>query len=363
MPLFLSFSQKLKSVNNIVFLLSYMYFNALKGYIDPQSSTQVKFALCTYLYVFVFVCEFYFSYLIFHVCLLLWGFYGILKNYTIIKLDIVGCPALELSIGVDQFFKRVFLIFSLSLKIKFSDDSMKFWFLIFENYFFLKHRACHILNAKWCFKHIKSDNSLFCYKVDSLILLVLVYVEDILVIGNNKGFIRGFTQRLNKVFSLEDLSDLHFFLGFEVHRDNTGIYLSQRKYVHELLSKHNMLEAKPCSTPMTFGKQLSSDQDELLENPTVFRSVLGGLQYLTIKHPYIYIFVKRVLCYLKGTIDFSFHIKPSLDWSINGYFDANWAANLDCRRFIAGLCVFMCPLLIKSLTFLPRLLQRQDSLI
>lgn len=94
-----------------------------------------------------------------------------------------------------------------------------------------------------------------------------------------------FTERLNKVFSLKDRGDLHYFLGLEVPRDVTGIVLSQKKYIQVLLCWCNMLEAKPCSTPMTFGKQLSSSQGELLENPTVYRSIVGSLKYLVNTRP------------------------------------------------------------------------------
>lgn len=85
----------------------------------------------------------------------------------------------------------------------------------------------------WGFTHVKSDNSLFCFKIDSLTLLVLVYIDDIFVTGNDEAFIRSFIEKLNKVFSIKDLGDLHF-LGFEVYRDNIGIYLSQTlpKFFH-----------------------------------------------------------------------------------------------------------------------------------
>lgn len=132
----------------------------------------------------------------------------------------------------------------------------------------------------WGFVNTKSDSSLFFFKTDRLVLLVLVYVDDILVTGNNNEVVQRFTERLDKVFSLKDLGGLHYFLGLEIQRDASGMYLSQRRYVLELLSKSNMLSAKACSTPMSPCKQLSTSQGAPLENPTMYRSVLGGLQYL-----------------------------------------------------------------------------------
>lgn len=60
------------------------------------------------------------------------------------------------------------------------------------------------------------------------ILIVLIYVDDIRVTKNDQEVVKKFTERLNKVFFLKDLGVLHY-LGLEVYRDETGIYLNQRK--------------------------------------------------------------------------------------------------------------------------------------
>jgi hypothetical protein len=86
-----------------------------------------------------------------------------------------------------------------------------------------------------------------------------------------------FTSRLNKLFALKDLGDLKFFLGIEAVRDETGFYLSQKKYIEDLLRKYNMAECKPCPTPMTTGKSLSAFEGDPMTNPTLYRSILGVL--------------------------------------------------------------------------------------
>lgn len=157
---------------------------------------------------------------------------------------------------------------------------------------------------------------------------------------------------------MKDFGDLHYFLGLEVQRDATGMYLIQNRYILELLNKSDMLSAKACSTPMALGKKISSGQGELLGNPTLYKSVIGGLQYLVNSRSDIAFSVnslsqflskpkdrwkdvKRVLQYLKGTWDLCLHIKPCVNLSIVGFSDADWAGNPDDWRSVASWCVFL----------------------
>ncbi|XP_062075326.1 uncharacterized mitochondrial protein AtMg00810-like [Humulus lupulus] len=189
--------------------------------------------------------------------------------------------------------------------------------------------------------------------------MVLIYVDDIIVTGNHSGQLQLFISRLHTMFALKDLGPLHFFLGIEVHRDATGLYLNQSKYVKELLSQLGMLHLKPCPTPMTVGKPLSRTDGTLLENPTAYHNLIGGLQYLTHTRPDLSFVVnklsqflqaptsvhwhaaKRVLRYLKGTIHYGLHIKFSEKLHLTGFFDADWACCPDDRKSIAGYCAYL----------------------
>jgi histone deacetylase 1/2 len=106
-----------------------------------------------------------------------------------------------------------------------------------------------------------------------------VYADDIIITCNKSDALKEFTDRLNKIFALKNLCDLHFFLCVEVTRDDTGFYLSQRKYIEDLLTRNNMDSCKPCPTPIAAGKSLSSYDSEPMSNPTLYRSVVGALQY------------------------------------------------------------------------------------
>uniref|UniRef100_A0A803NSQ7 Uncharacterized protein n=1 Tax=Cannabis sativa TaxID=3483 RepID=A0A803NSQ7_CANSA len=212
--------------------------------------------------------------------------------------------------------------------------------------------------SSWKFKNSKADTSLFFYKTDTVIILVLIYVDDIIVTGNDSKRVKQFIDELNKRFTLKDLGPLHFFLGIEVYRDETGIYLTQTRYIEELLRRTNFTNLKICPTPATAGKPMSLSDGEPLNDPTAYRSIIGGLQYLSHTRPDISYAVnklsqflkapttthwngaKRVLRYLKGTMKHGLHIGCDSQLTLTGYSDADWACCPDDRRSVAGYCVY-----------------------
>lgn len=92
-----------------------------------------------------------------------------------------------------------------------------------------------------------ADASLFVYCRGSVLIYMLVYVNDIILTGNNNEAIASVISTLAGWFSLKDEGDIHYFLGIEVTRTNKGLHLMQRKYILDLLTKTNMLGAKPVS--------------------------------------------------------------------------------------------------------------------
>ncbi|GAU17915.1 hypothetical protein TSUD_330400, partial [Trifolium subterraneum] len=122
----------------------------------------------------------------------------------------------------------------------------------------------------WGFQNTKSDSSLFTLRGRDHITFLLIYVDDIIVTGNNTKFLETFIKQLNIVFSLKDLGNLHYFLGIEVQRDAGGIYLKQSKYINDLLRKFKMESASSCPTPMITGRQFTAE-GEKLKDPSMFR--------------------------------------------------------------------------------------------
>ncbi|KAL5540215.1 hypothetical protein UlMin_044161 [Ulmus minor] len=176
--------------------------------------------------------------------------------------------------------------------------------------------------------------------------------------GSNPTSLQKFVEELHKLFALKDLGPLHLFLGIEVTRDETGIFLTQTKYIEDLLRRTDMVNTKPCPTPAITGKPLIADDGDPVHNPTSYRSIIGALQYITHTRPDLAFIinrlsqflqnptvihmqaVKRVLRYLKGTVNLGLHIKPCNRLTLTGYSDADWACTRDNRRSTAGYCVY-----------------------
>ncbi|KAL3568072.1 hypothetical protein D5086_030723 [Populus alba] len=116
-------------------------------------------------------------------------------------------------------------------------------------------------------------------------IALLVYVDDIIVASNNLARVLGFIKLLNDRFKLKDLSQLKYFLGLEVARNELGISVCQRKYALEVLEDTGMLASKPVRFPMEPDVKLSKDSGQFLDNPTAYRRLVGQLLYPTISRP------------------------------------------------------------------------------
>jgi histone deacetylase 1/2 len=160
---------------------------------------------------------------------------------------------------------------------------------------------------------------------------------------------------------VKDLGHLNFFLDIEVKSTSDGIVLAQKKYISDLLTRTNMLQAKGVSTPMVTTEKLSRFDGELLSpaDATRYRSVVGALQYLTLTRPDIsfsvnkvcqflatptevhWTAVKRILRYLKQTHSFGLLLQKSSSLLLSGFADADWAWCPDDRRSTGGHAVFL----------------------
>ena len=94
------------------------------------------------------------------------------------------------------------------------------------------------------FKNYLTDTSLFIYNNDNVLAYFLVYVDDLLLTGNNSSFLDRFMAALANRFSLKDLSFPSYFLGLELIPTKTGLFLSQHGYIRDLLEKANMCGVK-----------------------------------------------------------------------------------------------------------------------
>lgn len=114
---------------------------------------------------------------------------------------------------------------------------------------------------------------------------VLIYVDDLLICGNDVYMIQKFKDYLGRCFSMKDLGKLHYFLGIEVGRGPDGIFFSQRKYALDIVSDTENLSAAPALTPLEQNHKLATVVSHTLDDPQKYRRLVGRLIYLTHTRP------------------------------------------------------------------------------
>ena len=110
-------------------------------------------------------------------------------------------------------------------------------------------------------------------------------MDDILIAGSDHDGIRKLKQHLFSHFQTKDLGKLKYFLGIEITQSNSGVVMSQRKCVLDILEETSMLDCKPVDTPMDLNVKLVLGQGEPLRDPGRYRRLVGRLNYLTITRP------------------------------------------------------------------------------
>ena len=144
------------------------------------------------------------------------------------------------------------------------------------------------------FVRSRSDYSLFTHTQGSSFTVLLVYVDDILLNGNNPTCVDNLKKLLDAKFGLKDLGSLRYFLGLEVARTDAGISLNQRKYALEFLKDTWFIGSKPFKFPMEQNLRLSKYEGKPLANPAQFRRLIGRLLYLTLTRPNITYAIHRL---------------------------------------------------------------------
>ncbi|GLT44417.1 hypothetical protein SLA2020_183190 [Shorea laevis] len=186
-----------------------------------------------------------------------------------------------------------------------------------------------------------ADPSPFTYHTHQGMLPLLIYVDDMILTGSNLTLVEWCISELARELAIKDLGHLHYFLGIEVHTNKFGLFLCQSKYAHELLQKAQMVGCKPISTPMAIKTHSSSLTTSAFQNPTFYRSIIRGLQYLTFTRPDLsfavnhvsqfmhaptlehFQLVKRILRYLGGTLDYGMRISNQSTLELYAFLDTD----------------------------------------
>jgi len=152
---------------------------------------------------------------------------------------------------------------------------------------------------------------------------------------------------MSKEFEMSMFGEIKFFLGLQIIQQSEGIFITQSKYIKEVLKIFKMEDSKPFGTPMATGCKLTKEDKTIEENQTLYRSMIGKLMYVVHTRPDIahaigivarfsanpreshMTTVKRILRYLKNTEEFGLCYRREDKFELKVFTDADWARNLD----------------------------------
>ncbi|GJV64216.1 ribonuclease H-like domain-containing protein [Tanacetum coccineum] len=184
------------------------------------------------------------------------------------------------------------------------------------------------------FSHSRCDSSLFIYTQGSQVAYLLIYMDDIILTVSSLVLLQQIINSLHKEFDMTDLEALNYFLGMFVVRHSTRLFLSQKKYALQLLERAYMVHCNPSRTPVDTESKLGPDGVPV-QDLTLYRSLAGGLRYLTFTRPDLCYAVQHICLYMhdprephfvalkhifhnvKGTLDFGFHLYASATTSLH----------------------------------------------
>ena len=132
----------------------------------------------------------------------------------------------------------------------------------------------------------KVDPNLYLKVMDDEPVILLMYVDDIFLTGNDKP-INDCKKKLAGEFEMKDLGLMHYFLGLELWQSPKGIFLNQGKYAVEILKRFDMLDCKSMATPMDTNLNFLYDESSELVDETQYIHIIGSLMYLMNTRKYI----------------------------------------------------------------------------
>ncbi|GJS68552.1 putative ribonuclease H-like domain-containing protein [Tanacetum coccineum] len=209
------------------------------------------------------------------------------------------------------------------------------------------------------FQKGKINKTLFIKRYKGNILLVQVYVDDIIFGSTKKELYNAFEKLMHEKFQMSSMGELTFFLGLQVQQKKDGIFISQDKYVGEILKKLGFTEVKTASILMETQKPLLKDKDGEEVDVHMYRSMIGSLIYLTSSRPdimfavcacaryqvnpkisHLYV-VKRIFRYLKGQPKLGLWYPKYSPFDLVAYTDSDYAVAILDRKSITRGCQFL----------------------
>jgi hypothetical protein len=135
------------------------------------------------------------------------------------------------------------------------------------------------------FRKGSANNNLYIKVTQDGILLIEVYIDDIIFGSTDDRLSQKFAKDMQNEFEMSLLGELSFFLGLQICQRNQGIFISQTKYIREMLKRFRMEDCKPVTTPMQTSCKLRKDDDSKSTDQRKYRSMIGSLLYVTTSRP------------------------------------------------------------------------------
>ncbi|GJR40378.1 putative ribonuclease H-like domain-containing protein, partial [Tanacetum coccineum] len=191
------------------------------------------------------------------------------------------------------------------------------------------------------------DKTLFIKRDKKDIMLVQVYVDDIIFGSTNKSWCDEFEALMKSRFQMSSMGELTFFLGLQVKQNKGGIFISQDKYVAEILKKFDLVNVKASITPMETKVPLTKDEEAIDVDVHLYRSMIGSLMYLTASRPDIMYAVcvclrfqvtpktshlnavKRIFKYLKGKPNLGLWYPRESPFDLEAFSDSDYGGLLE----------------------------------
>ncbi|PKU87059.1 putative mitochondrial protein [Dendrobium catenatum] len=208
------------------------------------------------------------------------------------------------------------------------------------------------------FTHSQADPSLLLLHRDRIQIYLLVYVDDILITGNDTKALIALINQLKSRFTMKDLGTAHQFLGIKIDTHPDKYFLSQSVYAQSIINIAELQKCNSVANPCTNKMPVISSEAVPCFSPSVYRQLIGSLQYLTLTRPDIAfavntlsqhmhkpeishtLLLKKLIRYIKGTITFGLPITRS-NLSLRTFSDADWASDPLTRKSTSGFCTFL----------------------
>ena len=229
------------------------------------------------------------------------------------------------------------------------------------------YECIHVFFVNRGFTRSHADHSLYILQTYQYIVIVIIYVDDLIILASDVDMINELKASLEREFEMSDLGELHFFLGVHFERDRRSrtITMHQRSYIETILERFGMADCKPIATPLDAKTPLPKLSDEEHEEhlhemkDVPYQEAVGSLMYAMVATrpdlafavsvvsrymskpgPMHWMAVKRIMRYLKGTLDMKLRIGGN-HINVKGYSDADWAGDVENRRSTSGYVFFV----------------------